>query len=375
MIDHFQESSAETEVQVEPSERAAYWDKLATQTAAGDGPDVIQMDEQYLAEYASRGALLDLSDTDLETSGLAQDALDTGTIDETGLAAVPTGLNAAAVLINPAVFEAAGVEIPDDESWTWEDYLETAEAIAAGSDDGVFGTAQLADNPAAFPVWLRQNGAALWADGAVGFDEAAAQSWFDFVKKVADSPASPSAEQHVEDASQGIDQSLFATDAIGMIMTWSSISVNYDSMMDDSTRLLKMPSTTGSAAEAALRYKASMYWAIASSTANKGAAVELVDFLLNDPDAGTIIGFDRGVTSNTEVRDVVLESISEADTKPAEYLDRLADELGEAPDPTPPGGTVYESALSRAAQDLMFDASDPVTAAQELVTELSGAVG
>ncbi|MGP5714786.1 ABC transporter substrate-binding protein [Brachybacterium tyrofermentans] len=375
VVDLFTDSSAEVDIQVEPSEWDAYWDKLATQTAAGDGPDVIQMDEQYLAEYASRGALLDLSDTDLETSGLDQSALDTGTIDEAGLAAVPTGLNAAAVLINPAVFEAAGVAIPDDETWTWKDFLATAEAISAGTDDGVFGTAQLADNPAAFPVWLRQNGAALWTDGAVGFDEPAAQSWFEFVQEVADSPGSPSAEQHVEDSSQGIDQSLFATDAMGMIMTWSSISVNYDSMMDDSTQLLKMPSTSGSAAEAALWYKASMYWAITSSTADQDAAVELVDFFLNDPDAGTIIGFDRGVTSNTDVRDVVLESISEADTKPAEYLDRIADELGEAPDPTPPGGTVYESALSRAAQDLMFDTSDPAAAAKSLFTELSGAVG
>lgn len=374
VVDLFRESTG-AEVQVEPSEWDAYWDKLATQTAAGDGPDVLQMDEQYLAEYASRGVLLDLEEAGADTSGLDQDALETGVVDGAGLAAVPTGLNAAAVLINPAVFDAAGVEIPDDETWTWDDYLETAEAITAGSEEGVFGTAQLADNPAAFPVWLRQNGAALWSDGGVGFDEAAAQSWFEFAQKVADSPSSPSADEHVEDSSRSIDQSLFATDAMGMIITWSSISVNYDSMMDDSTQLLKMPSTTGSAAEAALWYKASMYWAITATTGDQDTAVELLEFLLNDVDAGTIIGFDRGVTSNTEVRDVVLEDISAADRKPADYLDRIADELGEAPDSTPPGGTVYESALTRAAQDLIFGTSDVAAAAGGLVSELSSAVG
>lgn len=367
------QDSGEIEVQVEPSEWAAYWDKLATQTAASDGPDVLQMDEQYLAEYASRGALLDLSAAGLDTSDLEKSAIDTGTQDGV-LVAVPTGLNAAAVLINPAVFEAAGVEIPDDETWTWEDYLATAEAITSGSENEVYGTAQLADNPAAFPVWLRQNGSALWTDGGVGFDEDAARSWFEFVQKVSDSPASPSPEQHVEDGSQGIDQSLFATDRMGMIMTWSSISVNYDSMMDDSTRLLKMPSTSGAAAEAALWYKASMYWSVSATSAAPEAAVRLVDFLLNDEEAGRIIGFDRGVTSNTAVREAVLEDLSDADRKPSEYLERITDELGDAPDPTPPGGTVYESALKRAAEDLMFGNIDPDSAAAALVSELRGAV-
>lgn len=375
VVDQFLESAGDLEVRVEPAEWAAYWDKLATQTAAGDGPDVFQMDEQYLAEYASRGALLDLADSGLDTSGLDQSALDTGTHGDAGLAAVPTGLNAAAVLINPALFEAAGVEIPDDESWTWDDYLETAEAIASGSEDGVFGTAQLADNPAAFPVWLRQSGSALWADGGLGFDEQGATSWFEFAKRVADSPASPGADQHVEDAAQGIDQSLFATDRIAMIMTWSSISVNYDSMMDDGTRLLKMPSASGRAAEAALWYKASMYWAISSGSADEQAALDLVGFLLNDEGAGRIIGFDRGVTSNRDVREAVLGEISDSARKPSDYLDRIADELGDAPAPTPPGGTVYEGALSRAAQDVMFGAAEPSAVAAALVAELSAAVG
>ena len=45
----FEKANPGITVQVENSEFGSYWDKLATQTAGGDAPDVIQMDEAYIA--------------------------------------------------------------------------------------------------------------------------------------------------------------------------------------------------------------------------------------------------------------------------------------------------------------------------------------
>src|SRR5512142_699056 len=38
-----------------------YFDKLATLTAGNDAPDIFQIDDNYLAEYATRNATLDLT--------------------------------------------------------------------------------------------------------------------------------------------------------------------------------------------------------------------------------------------------------------------------------------------------------------------------
>src|SRR4051794_11972630 len=38
-----------------------YYDKLATLTGGGNAPDIFQIDDNYLTEYASRGATLDLT--------------------------------------------------------------------------------------------------------------------------------------------------------------------------------------------------------------------------------------------------------------------------------------------------------------------------
>ena len=73
MVDAFTSSSG-VPVSVEPAEWSGYWDKLATQTAANDSPDVINMDGKYLAEYAGRGALADLeSAAKVDVSGLSSD--------------------------------------------------------------------------------------------------------------------------------------------------------------------------------------------------------------------------------------------------------------------------------------------------------------
>ena len=65
MIAAYQTANPDVKITGQPGEFASYWDKLATQTAGGTAPDIIQMDMAYIAEYGTRGALLDLKDVDV----------------------------------------------------------------------------------------------------------------------------------------------------------------------------------------------------------------------------------------------------------------------------------------------------------------------
>jgi multiple sugar transport system substrate-binding protein len=59
-----------------------YWTRLATQTAGGNAPDVMQMDYRYIFEYARRGVLLPLDDAiaagTLDLSGFSEEAIASG---------------------------------------------------------------------------------------------------------------------------------------------------------------------------------------------------------------------------------------------------------------------------------------------------------
>ena len=74
----FEAENPNIKIKPEYGDWSGYWDKLATQVAANDAPDIIQMDEKYITEYSSRGALLDLSKYDIDTSKLDEAALKAG---------------------------------------------------------------------------------------------------------------------------------------------------------------------------------------------------------------------------------------------------------------------------------------------------------
>lgn len=152
-IDVFNETHEGITVEGEYGEWGGYWDQLATQTAGNNAPDIIQMDDKYLREYADRGSLLELSDVD--TSEFDEGAVDNGRTED-GLFGITTGINSLALVTNPDVIAEAGLEMPDDTSWTWEDFAEMTAAISE-SGDGVYGTNN-PNEPGSFQVWLRQQG-------------------------------------------------------------------------------------------------------------------------------------------------------------------------------------------------------------------------
>lgn len=374
VIEAYKKEKPDVTISPEPGEWSGYWDKLATQTAGGDFPDVVQMDEKYLAEYAGRGALLDLAGAGLDTSKFVDGSVEVGEVKDVGLAAINAGLNAFTVLANPEVFDAAGVDLPDDTTWTWDDMAEIAQKITEATEDGTYGMTQVGTVQGLFQLWVRQAGQDQYEDGRAGFDAKAATSWFEWSKKIQDTKACPGADASVEDSTAAMDQSLFGTGKIAMTVAWSNQVVANDAPHDGKLTVLRPPSTAGSAAEAQLWYKASMYWAVSAKSANSAAAVAFVDYLVNSPDAGKILSVERGVPGNLDVREAITPDLDESSKKAVDFLDAIEKELGDAPEITPQGGGQFEDILTRAGQDMLFGTITPADAGQRLLDELNSAL-
>ena len=139
MIAAYMAANPNVKISGQPGDFTSYWDKLATQTAGGQAPDIIQMDMNYISEYGTRGALLDLGSVD--TSKFVEGTVDSGKINDK-LVGVNAGINSAVILANPKVFEKAKMDLPDDKTWTWDQMIEVGAEVA--SKAGVpFGVAQL----------------------------------------------------------------------------------------------------------------------------------------------------------------------------------------------------------------------------------------
>src|SRR5699024_6044674 len=86
------------------------------------------MDEAYIDSYGTRGSLLDLETvSELDLSAMDEAVLDTGRLADGTLVGAPLGIGIFSVGVNTALLEQAGIELPDDTSWTWEELSELSQ--------------------------------------------------------------------------------------------------------------------------------------------------------------------------------------------------------------------------------------------------------
>ena len=374
-IEAFEAENPNIDVQGEFGEWAGYWDKLATMTAGGDAPDVIQMSDAYMAEYAGRGALLDLSAQDgLNTEDLDEKSLASGEIDGV-LYGVEAGANAPVVMANIQMFEDAGVELPDDTTWTWDDYTGIAKEITEATPDDVFGASAMVGDPI-FNAWLRQRGGSMFTeDGKIGYDAGDSAEFLAEVKKQSEEGVTPEPSVITERMGAPIEQTGLGMNKVAMSFIWSNQLPAYQDACGCELAILRVPSITGNVEDNGMYLRGSQYYSASARTEHPEAATKLIDFLVNSPEAGDLILTERGVPINGEIRDQIKDAISPADAKVLEFISEITPEfISAAPGPVPVGGGQYDQITHRYVSDVLFETMTPEEAGKAAVDEMKASL-
>ena len=368
--DAFVKANPPLKITLQPGEFNTYWDKLATQTAGGTAPDIIQMDMAYIADYGSRGALLDLTKYGADTSKFVSGTVDSGKINGT-LVGVNAGINSAVFFANPKVFEAAKMSMPDDKTWTWDDLMQVGAEVATKAKVK-FGIASMFATDVWFGLWVRQHGKELFTDKAVGFTAAEAQSWFDLMVKFQKAGAIGSAQDMSDESSKVLAQSAVVVGQAGMqVYNTNQLEAVNAAAGGTSMKLLRSPSLTGKATDRKAWYKASMLWSASSKTKNPEAAVKWINWFSNTPEAADIDLAERGIPANTEILAHVKPKLSPAQQTVAKYITDIKPELGPTPIAPPPGGGKLGMIMFRYETDILFGRSSTADAAKKFVDEMT----
>lgn len=372
VIAAFEEEHPGITIEPEYSDFQGYWDKLATQTAGGDAADIIQMDLAYLREYAERGALLDI--TEVETEQIGDMLLEQGRSDGAQYG-IPTGFASVAMIANASAFEQAGVELPDDTTWTWDDYAQVTQEIADSGDE-MHGSMAPFEPVAGLQVWLRQHGADVTDDaGDLAMSSEDLVSYFEHLDQLAQDGTFPEASVIEEDRSAGVEQSLIATGGVGLIYGWSNLYPTVVGHAADDLELLRYPSSTGSAADNGMWHRASMFLSGSAETDHPEEVQEFIDFFVNSEASGLANLTDRGLPANAEVREAVLEELDGPEAEAAQFLEGIASEVSD-PAPVPPQGAgELEDIMHRYQAELLFDRLTPEEAGEQAFAEIESAVG
>lgn len=375
LIALFEEENPNITIEPQYTDWAGYWDKLSTTVAAGDAPDIIQMDEKQLSTYAANGILLDLDtlSSRLDTSGFVDSVLGTGKLDGT-LYGVPAGINSYAIIANADLLDQYGVELPDDETWTWDDLVSAAEEVAVASGGTVAGTQSWGFEDGGLNNWLRQHGGSLYnADGEVAATEEDLASWWQFLLDATEAGATPDPAATIERESGGLAEHFTATNQAAFGPWWSNqVQALRDASGQDLV-VLRVP-TIDDAAEGSAYYKPSMFWSASAKTEHPAEVALFLDFLANSEDAADLLLAERGVPANETIREYITPKLDEVNQTVVEFLDELAPLVGEAPPATPPGGGAIETIIDQHTQRVLFGELTPEDAAASFIAELQQAL-
>ncbi|MFF1921200.1 ABC transporter substrate-binding protein [Streptomyces sp. NPDC058221] len=360
-------------VRTSNSDFGSYMQKLATQAAGGGIPDVAQLDYRQVSQYAGGGALRpldgDVKNKAIRTAEMDKEFLRTGTYEGKQYA-MPMGRGVTGYAYDSAVYKKAGIPTPKP-SWTWEDWAQANEKVAAldlQAPDGrdVAGANDNGVNEDIFEDWLRSRGGQLYASQTkLGFTEDDLTEFWTFCDKLRDKGSTAQAKdtsQATTTETSPMGRGLAAAD-----FTWDAPFPGYPALLGDQVHFAPVPTTGG---KQGAYFKPSMLVGVGANSKHPKEATELVDFLLNDPRAGDALGFTRSTPPNRTLATRVGKTLKGPEREIYAYAQRLEKYGLDAPPTAPPRGDVaIQTAFNRAYQRVMYDLASPRQAARELIDE------
>ncbi|GIF72774.1 ABC transporter substrate-binding protein [Asanoa siamensis] len=336
---------------------AGYYDRLATQAVGGNAPDLFQIDDAWLVDYAGRGLLLDLSAPvaggQIDVTRFPVGLADYGKVGGKTFA-VAAGAGTPAVVYNRTLVKDLGVAEPKS-GMTYPQLFAWARDVHAESGEDVAGLADGSGDLDAFWMWLRAQGRELYEKkGGPGFNAPDVTRWFTMWRDAREDGA-------IAKAGEPTGEQALTKGTAAAAFGWSTDFAAWQGRTDDDLALVGCP---GDARGQWTR--ASYYWAGYRGTRSPEVLADVIDFLTNDPQAGRALGDDRGFAPNLEVREANAADLAQGPARTAhEFENAMRDRIGPAPAPPPAAHTKLRELLAAAADTVATDKYGPADAAVE----------
>ncbi|HOJ09134.1 MAG TPA: sugar ABC transporter substrate-binding protein [Clostridiales bacterium] len=368
-LEKFHDKYPHITVQPEYSGWSGYFEKLLTQFASKSAPDLIQISYANANEYVMRDQLYPLNDfiNDgvLKVKDLPEVSLDMFKIDDKYYA-VPSGIMANAYLVyNKDIFDKYEVPYPR-EGFTWDDYFETARKLTKDTNgDGktdIWGTGNIFTDERVFFKMVYEQGGRLFSDDLkkVKFTGPEGVEVWTLAKNLLKEGivVPPEIEASNPPGVDSFRSEQCALEVIYAPAMYADIKFNWG--------IAKLPKTADT----------DIHWTVPSmiyvmsnfSKAPKETAM-LLDYILNDEEAGNILKMERGAPPNKNVRNNIASSLSETDKNVISIIDNVAQTSTFSIEPYPPGFIEVLNLLIRESQQVMYDKKTPEQAMKDLETE------
>ena len=349
---------------------ANYWEKMATQVAGGNTPDVFQMKLEYFKEYQQRGVIADLTaytegaNPVLRTDKTSEAALAAGTLNGK-IFGMPTGRSTQAFFYDPAAWKAAGLETPA-LGWTWDDFAAAGEKLKASGSKASL-AADFGDQAPWFESWLIQRGKSLYTDaGALNFTQQDLEDFWTFTTGlVADGVLTPAEVTTANDRTTA-NSPLVKGTALGEFNDVSLASAYFQAFGE--VELSPFPADAD-AEHVGMYEGVTQLLTVSKKSKHAQEAAKFIDFFLNDPEAGKILGITRGMPANTEVLDALAKGFEGGDLATYSFETDMSDTVIARPPVAPEGGSESLDEFKNTYDKVIFDKVSVKDAAAQMYAD------
>lgn len=160
MAKAYMDEHPDVSIEVQATGWDEYWTKLEASATSNTMPDVFWMHSNQMFKYADNGYLADCSDI-INEADYSEISVENAKGSDGKVYGVPKDKDTIALLYNKELFDAAGVEYPDEE-WTWDD-METASA-QIHEKTGKYGYMAFSHDQLGYWNFVYQNGGQILND-------------------------------------------------------------------------------------------------------------------------------------------------------------------------------------------------------------------
>jgi multiple sugar transport system substrate-binding protein len=357
VIDIFNEKHPDIEVTGETLGFGDYFTRLTTQIAGGNMPDVIQQGYGVLFEYINNGAVVPLDDyvgNTLDISKIDQSAIDAGTVNGR-FYALSIGANSHMAMYNTRLYEEAGIAVGenfDPFGWTYDDLARIGAAITEAT--GVFGTDDNTADYQNFSDFVPQKGAMMYSpEGEYQVTQDIVEEYWEIWQRIREAGATPPGPESaglagVADLSQlGIVTGRTATS-----YAWSNQLVGTQELVEDRLGAAMYPNTPEMIPGSIVQ--PSQFVCLTRDSVDPEAATTYMSAFVNDLDMTAVLGLERGIPSQSDVRDALAPNLSPAEAESVAFFDGIQGKTAALPPPPPSGANEVEQTFERLAVSVLL---------------------
>lgn len=324
VIAKFEELHPNIKIKPEFSGWGGYWEKLSTQVAGDNAPDILKMSILYIKEYAERGVLLDLqpyAGKEINTADLDGNVLENQATVNGKLSGIPYADNASIMFYNKEMYAQAGVE-PPANGITWDEYFAKAKEMKGKLGDKVYGAFDMSANLEGFMYYLFSKGDKLYEDGKLGYDDENLRSWltmWDNARKEGIIPPATNTANYILAGGDPSKDALMKGDVPVFGPTWTGVYPAYAGVLGDKLEITTFPRDehTGSVLQTAMFFSAS------AKTKHPKEAAMFIDFYVSSIESADILKTTMGIPQNKKVQEHLAPEFSEGDKKMQSMLEHV----------------------------------------------------